>query len=166
MVHFKLCVPLRVVCVMKSPRVQVSIPPAAFESLKRFCQLSEQSMSGYLSDIIVASVPVLEALSVNLAVAKSLKHDAEILSFNHLSGAEQMLQSALLDAEKMLQQHTALNAQGACAPLCVEGHGVVENHSAPLSLTGGLGKTKNDQQPLCGAKSKHIWLAASNEGDE
>ena len=155
---------------MKSPRIQVSIPPAAFESLKRFCQLSDQSMSGYLADVVVASVPVLDALSVNLAAAKSLKHDAEILSSNPFAGVEHMLQSALLDAGKMLQQRPAL------ATHCPEelphrkgrggAQGGAENHSAPLSLTGGLGKTKNDQQPTCSAKSKHIWLAASKKEGE
>ena len=151
---------------MKSPRIQVSIPPAAFESLKRFCQLSDQSMSGYLSDVVVASVPVLDALSVNLAAAKSLKHDAEILSSNPFAGVEHMLQSALLDAEKTLQHHPALHTLGATAPQGVAGRGGAENHSAPLSLTGGLGKTKNDQQPTCSAKSKHIWLAASKKEGE
>ena len=151
---------------MKSPRIQVSIPPAAFESLKRFCQLSDQSMSGYLSDVVVASVPVLDALSVNLAAAKSLKHDAEILSSNPFAGVEHMLQSALLDAEKTLQHHPALHTLGAAAPQGVAGRGEAENHSAPLSLTGGLGKTKNDQQPTCSAKSKHIWLAASKKEGE
>ena len=151
---------------MKSPRIQVSIPPAAFESLKRFCQLSEQSMSGYLADIVVASMPVLDALSQNLAAAKTLKDNAETLSTAPFIGVEQMLQSALSDAEKMLKPHPARPSRGATAPEGWEGRGVVENHSAPLSLTGGLGKTKNDQQPLCGAKSKHVWLAASNEGVE
>lgn len=151
---------------MKSPRIQVSIPPAAFESLKRFCQLSDQSMSGYLADVVVASAPVLDALSVNLSAAKTLKHDAEILSSNPFAGVEHMLQSALLDAEKMLKPHPAIHTLGATAPQGVEGRGEAENHSAPLTLTGGLGKTKNDQQPTCGAKSKHIWLAASNAGDE
>ena len=151
---------------MKSPRIQVSIPPAAFESLKRFCQLSEQSMSGYLADVVVASVPVLDALSVNLSAAKSLKHDAEILSSNPFVGVEEMLQSALLDAEKRLQPQPAQHASNA-RQRGAGGEGCgVENKPAPLSLTGGLGKTKNDQKLISGAKNKRIWLAASNAGDE
>lgn len=154
---------------MKSPRVQVSIPPAAFESLKRFCQLSEQSMSGYLADLVVASVPVLDALSGNLAAAKTLKHDAEILSSNPFLGAVDQLDSALENAVKMLIAHPAQASPSVCVgdgagTGCANDAG--KSGSAPLSLTGGLGKTKNDQQPTCGSKNKHIWLAASNEGVE
>ena len=166
MVHFKLCVPLKVVCVMKSPRVQVSIPPSAFESLKRFCQLSEQSMSGYLADLVVASMPILDALSQNLAAAKTLKYNAETLSVSPFAGVEKQLSEAVDNALKVLADEAIPHTFPRPCSGVGGGVGHGENHSAPLSLTGGLGKTKNDQQPTCGSKNKHIWLAASNEGVE
>lgn len=154
---------------MKSPRIQVSIPPAAFESLRRFCQLSEQSMSGYLADIVVVSMPVLDALSQNLAAAKTLKDNVETLSINPFIGVEKQLSESLDNALKVLADEASALASPTSRGVSVGvgvGEGQGENHSAPLSLTGGLGKTKNDQQPMGGSKSKHIWLAASNEGVE
>ena len=150
---------------MKSPRIQVSIPPAAFESLKRFCQLSEQSMSGYLADIVVASIPVLDALSQSIAAAKTLKNNAEAVSVSPFIGVEKRLSESLDAALKVLADEASALASPSHES-AGDGAGQGENRLAPLSLTGGLGKTKNDQQPIVGAKSKHIWLAASNEGVE
>ena len=151
---------------MKSPRIQVSIPLAAFESLKRFCQLSEQSMSGYLADIVVASMPVLDALSQNLAAAKTLKSNAETLSVNPFVGVEKQLSESIDIALKVLLDEAPTLASPRSFVSVGEGVGLGENQSAPLSLTGGLGKAKNDQQPVGSAKSKHLWLAASNEESE
>lgn len=154
---------------MKSPRVQVSIPSDAYQSLKRFCALSECSMSSYLSELVVASVPVLDALSVNLTAAKALKHDAEILSSNPFLGAVDQLDMALENAVKMLVAHPAQTSPSVCAgdgagTGC--GNDAVKSELTPLLLTGGLGKTKSVHLPVRGVKNKHMWLAASNREGE
>lgn len=77
MVQFVLCVPFRGFCVMSNPRVQVSIPLSAYRSLKRYCALSECSMSSYLSSLVVAAVPVLEVISDQIESANELVSHAK-----------------------------------------------------------------------------------------
>ena len=159
---------------MKSPRIQVSIPPPAYESLKRFCAVSEQSMSGYISDIIVAVTPMLDALTINLAAAKSLKHDAEILSSDPFSVTLELAESALAAIQDSLNFDQPVPKPHATNPEELPHRkggergvqGAAENQSAPLVLTGGLGKTKNDQHLHVSTKTKHLWLASTTEGKQ
>lgn len=156
-------------CVMKSPRVQVSIPQLHYESLKRFCQLNGCSMSSYLSELVIASVPVLDVLSAKLAAASAVRQEVEMLSSNPFLGAVDQLDMALENAVKMLVAHPAQASPSVCAgdgagTGC--GNDAGKNELTPLLLTGGLGKTKNDQYPIRGIKNKHMWLAASNREGE
>ena len=92
--------------------------------------------------------------------------NAETLSVNPFVGVEKQLSESIDIALKVLLDEAPTLASPRSFVSVGEGVGLGENQSAPLSLTGGLGKAKNDQQPVGSAKSKHLWLAASNEESE
>lgn len=156
---------------MKSPRIQVSLSQDVYDALRRFCALADCSMSSYVSELVTTTVPVICSLSDQLAHAESLRNDALIEMASRWQGAAEKLNDGLNDALSEMTGFTStcptLAPLGATAPQGCEGEGLGADKmgSTPLSLTGGSGKTKNDQAPFSSSKN-HLWLASSSQGGE
>lgn len=83
-----------------NPRITITITPELHAVLRRLSELSGQSQSGIVGELLGESVPVFERMVTVLEAAQKLKAEAE-------RGTEE-LKAGLIDAQQKLERQMGL----------------------------------------------------------
>jgi hypothetical protein len=122
-----------------NPRITVTVTPSVAAVLAELSEVSGQSQSSHVAELLEASLPVLQRVVLTIRAAKDVQQDARD---NIVAGLER----AQAKAEKQLD----LLIEGwdeASAPLLAQAESIRRRAKKrvfkdPPSLTGGLGAGK------------------------